>query len=290
MPGGIRDIEFLVQCLQRLHGGREQWVRHGGTMLAMFRLRDKGLLSAGEHARLAAAYQFLRYLEHRLQMEEDRQTHTLPNDAADLDLLARKMPAPGNGEALLAKLEEHRAAVQDTYDRVVHAQKPLYYTIAQEVDAPGEESGVPQLDEAAAAANLHRGRERLEHFLERASTTDLLPRLSADDKLSAQVLDLFEHSPFFGDDLLRDPLLLDEIGQPFQAGDSAVADGAALRRFYRRQMVRIQTASILDSEPIFSTLGKTSLLADRVIATAYRMALTDGLSPVNLDYGALPTR
>ena len=59
-PGGIRDIEFLVQCLQRLHGGREPWVRHGGTMLALFRLRDKGLLSAGEYARLATAYQFLR--------------------------------------------------------------------------------------------------------------------------------------------------------------------------------------------------------------------------------------
>ena len=41
--GGIRDIEFLVQCLQRLHGGREPWVRHGGTLFALFRLRDKGL-------------------------------------------------------------------------------------------------------------------------------------------------------------------------------------------------------------------------------------------------------
>ena len=44
--GGIRDIEFLVQCLQRLHGGREPWVRHGGTLLALSRLRDKELLSS----------------------------------------------------------------------------------------------------------------------------------------------------------------------------------------------------------------------------------------------------
>ena len=43
--GGIRDIEFLVQCLQRLHGGREPWVRHGGTLLALSRLRDKDCLS-----------------------------------------------------------------------------------------------------------------------------------------------------------------------------------------------------------------------------------------------------
>src|SRR5207302_4678696 len=74
-PGGIRDIEFLVQCLQRLHGGREPWVRHGGTQLALFRLRDKSLLSGSEYARLASAYQFLRNLEHRLQFDEDRQTH-----------------------------------------------------------------------------------------------------------------------------------------------------------------------------------------------------------------------
>ncbi len=93
MPGGIRDIEFLVQCLQRLHGGREPWVRHGGTMMALFRLRDKGLLSDAEYARLATAYEFLRYLEHRLQMEEDRQTHSLPSDPEALELLARKMPA-----------------------------------------------------------------------------------------------------------------------------------------------------------------------------------------------------
>ena len=53
-PGGIRDIEFLVQCLQRLHGGREQWVRHGGTVFALLRLRDKGFLSDGEYARLSA--------------------------------------------------------------------------------------------------------------------------------------------------------------------------------------------------------------------------------------------
>ena len=78
--GGIRDVEFLVQCLQRLHGGREPWVRHGGTMLALFRLQDKNLLSEVEYSRLAAAYEFLRHLEHRLQFLDDRQTHTLPTD------------------------------------------------------------------------------------------------------------------------------------------------------------------------------------------------------------------
>ncbi len=125
MPGGIRDIEFLVQCLQRLHGGREPWVRHGGTMLALVRLRDKELLSDGEYARLANAYQFLRNLEHRLQMEEDRQTHTLPADPIRLETLARKMPpeatgASLTGEMLAERLQAHLAAVREIYERVVH--------------------------------------------------------------------------------------------------------------------------------------------------------------------------
>src|SRR6058998_1003029 len=86
-PGGIRDIEFLVQCLQRLHGGREKWIRHGGTLLSLFRLRNKGLLSAVEYSRLASTYEFLRNLEHRLQFYDDRQTHTLPADEETLELL-----------------------------------------------------------------------------------------------------------------------------------------------------------------------------------------------------------
>ena len=82
----------MVQCLQRLHGGAEPWVRHGGTMLALSRLQDKGFLSEAEYGRLASAYQFLRHLEHRLQFADDRQTHALPSDPAELDRLARRMP------------------------------------------------------------------------------------------------------------------------------------------------------------------------------------------------------
>src|ERR1035438_5136410 len=205
-PGGIRDIEFLAQCLQRLHGGREQWVRHGGTMFALFRLRDKGLLSGGEYARLAAAYQFLRYIEHRLQIEEDRQTHTLPADPIQLDLLARKMPPESTGailtgETLKAKLDEHLAAVREVYDRVVHAQKPMYYTIPPEPEAAEEEGETqapagnlarlleqraPQLAEAVASAGLRRGIERFQHFLEEnVAGTDLHSRQEAAPKLAA---------------------------------------------------------------------------------------------------------
>jgi glutamate-ammonia-ligase adenylyltransferase len=305
-PGGIRDIEFLVQCLQRLHGGRDPWVRHGGTMFALFRLRDKGLLSGGEYARLAAAYQFLRYIEHRLQIEEDRQTHTLPSDPIQLDLLARKMPSESTGatlttgETLKEKLDEHLAAVREVYGRVVHAQKPMYYSIPPEPAAPEEEGEpqapagnlarlleqrAPQLAEAVASAGLRRGIERFQHFLEKGvAGADLQSRLDGDPKLAASVLDIFEHSFHFADDLLRYPELLDEIGQPFQLEGEPLEDAESVRRFYRRQMLRIQGESILQAAPIFATLGKTSALADAVIAAAYRIALTEASPPAGASY------
>jgi len=302
-PGGIRDIEFLVQCLQRLHGGRDQWVRHGGTMFALFRLRDKGLLSGPEYARLAAAYQFLRNLEHRLQIEDDRQTHTVPTDRDAVERLARRMPTevPGTmltADALLQKLEEHRAAVREIYERVIYAQKPVYYTIPepatleQEVESLAPASNLtrfldqraPQLAELVHGAHLHRGRERFEHFLEKAfANADLLARLNSDAALATAVLDIFEHSPYFADQLLRDPELLDEIGRPVQLDGERLEEGAGLRRFYRRQMLRIQSESILQATPIFDTLGKTSALADTVIGAAYRIALKEA-PPSGADY------
>ena len=303
-PGGIRDIEFLVQCLQRLHGGREQWVRHGGTVFALFRLRDKGFLSDNEYARLSAAYSFLRYLEHRLQMEEDRQTHTLPNDPARLDLLARKMPGDGavvalDGEGLTQRLQEHLSAVREIYHRVVHAyRQPAYATVEEqvarleEVDASPPDRNLervlgeraPRLTAALAATNLRRGRARFVHFLEDAvATPELLARLEASP---AAVLDIFEHSAHFADQLLRYPELLEDIGDPFQLEGGPLQDGAALRRFYRRQMLRIQCESMLGRAPIFDTLGKTSALADGVIAAAYRIALAETPPPSRAGYFA----
>ena len=149
--GGIRDIEFLVQCLQRLHGGREPWVRHGGTLFALFRLRDKDLLSDSEYSRLAAAYQFLRNLEHRLQFDEDRQIHVLPQSLDAIELLARKMPESQTGTVptagtLQRELHGHFEAVQELYDRVVRSRRALYYSVvsaaapppdALQVESPG---------------------------------------------------------------------------------------------------------------------------------------------------------
>jgi [glutamine synthetase] adenylyltransferase / [glutamine synthetase]-adenylyl-L-tyrosine phosphorylase len=123
--GGIRDIEFLVQCLQRLNGLHDQWVRSGGTLFALRKLNDKSWLSNRDYAALTSAYEFLRKVEHRVQMEAGQQTHRLPTSADALDRLARRTgvePADRErpGEALLRKVREAFAVVDEIYQRVIH--------------------------------------------------------------------------------------------------------------------------------------------------------------------------
>jgi glutamate-ammonia-ligase adenylyltransferase len=283
--GGIRDIEFLVQCLQRLYGGADPWVRHGGTLLAIARLQDKGFLSEAEYGGLAAAYQFLRHLEHRLQFADDRQTHALPSDPAALEKIARRMPSGGgSAEWLLTETRMHFEQVVEIYERVVHARVGS----APETAGPQSSNVVRALEQTAptlsrllAEAELHHGFRAFEHFLEKLSADETrLQRLNEDASLTARMLDLFEHSPYFAEELIRAPELIDVIGESPDAGDIP-KDARELRRWYRREMLHIQSASICDSQPIFETLERTSALADTVIARAYEIAVTDiwGASP-----------
>lgn len=321
--GGIRDIEFLVQCLQRLHGGREAWVRHGGTLLALSRLLDKDLLSSTEYSRLMNAYQFLRHLEHRLQFEDDRQTHTLPSDPDDLDRLARRMP-PGlqsaqpvtPGAQLLHDLNQHLEHVQVIYDRIVHAQRPLSYSAPNGTDTPAiavpapltasvgdGDSGVPavpasllrsaevvapKLVDRLLGRNLRRNQRAFEHFLEcLLDAPEWLERLETHQALTDYVLQIFEVSPYFSEQIIKDLTLLDDVQAvadypnrqgAFEGLAAPLNDVGALRRFFRREMLRIQIASICLPEPVFQTLDRTSALAEFVIARAYRVALERALS------------
>ncbi len=310
-PGGIRDIEFLVQCLQRLHGGRELWVRHGGTLFALSRLHDKNLLSASEYARLASAYEFLRHIEHRLQFYDDRQTHTLPAQPEELDILARKMPPesgdPLTAESLQVRLEEHLGNVREMYARVILARKPMYYIPVSDGDGAGHdrwqpldldlppaapnnlsrylEQCAPQLAAMLARAKLNRGRERFELFLEKmADDPKWLARLDADALLAGRLVDIFERSQYFGDQLLRHPEMLADLDSAAAPQAASIADSAALRAYFRRRMFRIQSDSLLGPAPIFETLERTSDLADAVIAAAYRIALQEAPPPANPRY------
>jgi glutamate-ammonia-ligase adenylyltransferase len=89
--GGIREIEFVVQVLQIVRGGREPSLRLRGTLPALEAVAARGLLPPFALASLRSAYVFLREVEHRLQYRDDQQTQALPSDPAERALLAEAM-------------------------------------------------------------------------------------------------------------------------------------------------------------------------------------------------------
>jgi glutamate-ammonia-ligase adenylyltransferase len=115
--GGIREIEFFVQTQQLIAGGRHNALRGRGTVAMLARLAADGWIDAAARDELAAAYDFLRRVEHRLQMVADEQTHTLPADRAALDGFARFLGFAGRDE-FAAALLAHLRAVERHYVRL----------------------------------------------------------------------------------------------------------------------------------------------------------------------------
>ncbi|MBX3747435.1 MAG: bifunctional [glutamate--ammonia ligase]-adenylyl-L-tyrosine phosphorylase/[glutamate--ammonia-ligase] adenylyltransferase [Verrucomicrobiae bacterium] len=115
--GGIREIEFIAQSLQVLHAGRNPFLQSHQTLPALNKLAHYQLLPEADAHALSDAYRLLRDVEHRLQMDELRQTHTLPDDPAALDRIARLMGAPDR-KAFARILRRHTSQVRSHYERV----------------------------------------------------------------------------------------------------------------------------------------------------------------------------
>ncbi len=177
--GGIREIEFCAQMLQLVWGGRNPGLREPATQDALAALGRAGHLEAEDVATLSAAYDVLRRTEHRLQMVQDQQTHSLPatpdgfagfaafmGDASPQDLAARLLAHLDRVHAIFAGLLEQPGTPPD---------------LGQ---APPPAPGLPA--SAAATANAPpwqawlAGRPRaLRTERARALLTDLLPALTA---------------------------------------------------------------------------------------------------------------
>lgn len=121
MPGGIRDIEFTVQALQLVNGGRNRQIRTGNTLEALEALGRASLLGETEGRSLTEAYLFLRTIEHRLQTMHNTQVHTLPSERRALSILARRVGMP-DGRALQSAVEKCRTGVRSVFDAVMHVE------------------------------------------------------------------------------------------------------------------------------------------------------------------------
>ncbi|HEX9844283.1 MAG TPA: glutamine-synthetase adenylyltransferase, partial [bacterium] len=270
-PGGIRDIEFLVQCLARLYGGADPWLRTPSTLVGLQRLHDKDYITSRDFFRLGSAYEFLRRVEHRLQLRDGLQRHTLPEAPDALDRLARRcdIEAPAHtspGEELKNSIQRHFDDVQEIYQRIILAQRPkLALARAQErrgAATTGEPAGPERAEGDSLFPQLRRVREDypqlaralsqifpgadptarrgLTRFLGSIFTRPDAARRLADSPASlAGLAALFSHSEYAVEMLCRHPEEFVLSGDPRShlapPGLAAAGHAAALRIAYRTQ-------------------------------------------------------
>ncbi len=126
--GGIREIEFIIQSLQVLHAGRLPFLQISQTLPCLEKLEQYHLLAGDEMVPLAAAYRFLRDVEHRLQMENNLQTHTLPADPQAQLRLARLMDFK-SWKKFESALRTHTRNVRRIYDTLLRRESPEAQTL-----------------------------------------------------------------------------------------------------------------------------------------------------------------
>ncbi len=267
-PGGIREIEFLVQALQLIRGGREPALQERRLLPALRALVQARQIGEAEGAALADAYRFLRRLENRLQMLGDAQTHALPEDA-----LARLRIARGLGfddwDALRTRLDTHRERVAAEFAALLAPRGRRR--------EPGALSGywraLPDGGDAGALANAG---------FDDASALDAMLR---DFARSHGVRELSDAARARLDRVM--PALL-------QAAADASAPDAAVRRvlaLLQNILRRASYLALLDEQPaalarLVDAVARSALLAERIAA---HPLLLDELLDARVS-GALPGR
>ena len=151
--GGIREIEFFAQIHQLIHGGREPELRAPATLDALAALAEAGRIDADDAAALADAYRLLRTIEHRLQMVDDRQTHSLPAD-------------PRRARQCRAAARPRRTATRCSTCCAPHVERvgALYDTLGagEERRLPADPAALEQALAAAGFADPAPARARIE--------------------------------------------------------------------------------------------------------------------------------
>jgi len=252
-PGGIREIEFMVQCLQILRGGREPALQTPSLDLALSEIEKLELLEPTVVGEIRNDYAFLRLLENRIQALRDQQTHRLPR-GEDRQRIAEAMYEE-NVASLEASLERTRNRVSERFQGIFPSQPgpdsdrrsaELWRSLRagrQDIDGyPAAEDNDPlaifvrRLERVALSQRAH---QRLDRFM--PELLDRLEKNALDDDALNRVLDLvlaicrrsaylvllvqhpkaldrmlelFERSDWIADKVIRFPALLDELIDP----------------------------------------------------------------------------
>jgi glutamate-ammonia-ligase adenylyltransferase len=229
-PGGIREIEFIAQALQLVRGGRDPELTARPTLVVLDLLARKRFLPEAAARELAAAYVFLRNVEHRLQYLDDAQTHELPANDEDRARIAA-MGGFADWPAFRAALDAHRDAVTRHFQAVfaepgeaearpwpAHPRLEALRASQRYAQLPEDsrrrlDALVPALAEAAAAtadpeATLARGVDLIEAVARRAAYLALLAERR---EALERVVRMIGASSWAAEYVTRHPLLLDEL-------------------------------------------------------------------------------
>jgi glutamate-ammonia-ligase adenylyltransferase len=188
-PGGIREIEFIVQAYQLIRGGRDRRLQTPALAVALPQLDGAKLLPQALVADLGAAYAYLRKLENRLQMFADAQTHRLPKDADARARIARAMGV-ADWSSLVRELEAHRERVSAHFKMVIFSAKAEADPAVARIDLgqywqPGAEQ--PPLAKALAVGGFTPGAEAARLLVELRESS-LVRRLDEPGRMRLQVL------------------------------------------------------------------------------------------------------
>jgi len=236
--GGIRDIEFIVQTLQLIHGARNPFLQEPSMLKALRALRELDLLPPDEVLALDNAYRFLRRVEHRLQIEAEQQTHTVPDELDPLSRLARSLRFSSDSD-FTAALHNRMGSVRPIFQRIISGNpaQPAKITVEFFKDAKRAEKALTGLERGATsfhvatrtrqifqglrpilldriskAADPDATLNQFLRFVESYGLRSLLfELLVTNPKLLELVVKTFDASRFAADLLIRRPQLLEDI-------------------------------------------------------------------------------
>src|SRR5437879_3955980 len=254
--GGIREIEFIVQALQLINGARHPFLQEPSMLKALQALRQLNFLPHEEVLALDNTYRFLRRVEHRLQIEAEQQTHTVPEEQGALGRLARSLRF-SSAEDFTAALQARMGAVRPIFQRIISETPAELAKINLEIfndpkraakalgdleRGPGRFHVAPRtrqiarklhpilLDWLAKAADPDATLNQFVRFVEAYGLRSLLFELVvANRKLLGLVVKTFDASRFAGDLLVRRPQLLEEITR-----DPTFSDARSIAEHLRR--------------------------------------------------------
>src|SRR6266566_429117 len=152
--GGIRDIEFIVQTLQLIHGARHPFLQEPNMLKALRELRELDLLPNSEVLTLDKTYRFLRRVEHRLQIEAEQQTHVVPREPEALRQLALSLRF-STGERFTVALQEKMRSVRSIFERVISKTHAEPAKIDLEIFSDQKRAAKALADLAQRPASFH---------------------------------------------------------------------------------------------------------------------------------------